>query len=64
MGPICSFETSVLKQLTQRNDPEDVRTQFNRGESLRSRDISKLNMYIYVHVRGTVTDFLLKVEVL
>jgi hypothetical protein len=34
MEPTGSPETSVLNQLTPRNDPEDGRIQFNRGESL------------------------------
>jgi hypothetical protein len=38
MGPTGSPEMSVLKQPTLRINPEDGRFQFNRGESLRSRN--------------------------
>jgi hypothetical protein len=37
-GPICSSETSILNQLTPRNNPEDGRIQFNRGGSPRSNN--------------------------
>ena len=36
METIGSPATSVLNQLTLRNNPEDKRTQFNRSGSLRS----------------------------
>ena len=39
MGPIASPETSVSNHLTPRNNPEDGRIQFNRGGSLRSRQV-------------------------
>jgi hypothetical protein len=38
MGMIDIFETSVLSQLTPRNNPEDGIIQFMRGGSLRSRN--------------------------
>jgi hypothetical protein len=37
MGPIGGSETSVLNHVTPRNNPEDVKIQFHRGGSLRSR---------------------------
>jgi hypothetical protein len=43
-GPICSSETSVLNQLTLRNNPEDEINQFNRLESL----ISQKRIYFYL----------------
>jgi hypothetical protein len=41
MEPIGSPETSVLNQLTQRNNLEDRRIQLNGGESLRSHTVTK-----------------------
>ena len=38
-GPICSRETSVSNHLTRRNNPEDGRIHFNRGESIPCRKI-------------------------
>ena len=37
MEQVGSTETSVLNHLKSRNNPEDGRIHFNRGESLRSR---------------------------
>jgi hypothetical protein len=38
-GPIGSPETSVSNHLTPRNNPEDVKIQYNRGGDLRSRKL-------------------------
>ena len=40
VGTIGSPETSVSRHLTPRNKPEDGRTEFNRGGSLRPRNYS------------------------
>ena len=39
MGPIDSPKTSVLNHLTPHDNPEDGRIQFDRGGSLRSREV-------------------------
>jgi hypothetical protein len=41
MTPIGSPETSISNQPTSRNNPEDGRIHFNRGESLRLRTIKE-----------------------
>jgi hypothetical protein len=38
MGQICSSETSVSNRLTLRNNPENRRIQFSRGESPGQRE--------------------------
>jgi hypothetical protein len=44
MEHVCAFETSVLNQLTPRNNPEDGRIQFNFGGTLKTS-----NIYVYLY---------------
>ena len=50
MGPMRNPETSVLKALTRRNNPEDGRIQSNRGGSPRSC-FEKVNSYFTEDIR-------------
>jgi hypothetical protein len=61
MRPIGSPETSVLNQRTVRNNPEDGRIHFNRGESLPSRVVqwlyrNKMNQAEFVRRRNSLSS--------
>jgi ABC-type branched-subunit amino acid transport system ATPase component len=56
MGPLGSPETSVSNHLTGRNNPEDGRIQFNRGQRQRSRSEGFANTHYKMKPGGMIAE--------
>jgi hypothetical protein len=64
MGPIHSPETSVLNQLTPRNNPENGRNEFNCDGGLRSRTVVAFAVFVIMLSDFFEVSFHLPSEVL